>query len=172
MMTTIPSQRMVGQLSFNLIPKMYLYISLRECCKVILIAGIKTHLPPPHTPSTHILDLQKILHEEKESSREEGWKFLRKNDLCEVWCKNEEDKPVHLIKVRGRARSLVVFAIIVLSFGYIKFGAIVCSSFVLVVNLITQLKSLQLLFKHVTSISDEPPSAGLPLLSRYTSRQK
>ena len=84
---------------------------------MILIAGIKTYLSPSHTPSTHILDLQKILHEEKESSREEGWKFLRKNDLCEVWCKNEEDKPVHLIKVRGRARSLVVFDIIVLSFG-------------------------------------------------------
>ncbi|XP_064385643.1 START domain-containing protein 10-like [Halichondria panicea] len=43
-------------------------------------------------------DLQKILHEEKESSREEGWKFLRKNDLCEIWWKNEEDTPVHLIK--------------------------------------------------------------------------
>ncbi len=37
----------------------------------------------------------------------EGWKFLRKNDLCEVWWKDEEDKPVHLIKVRGQSSFII-----------------------------------------------------------------
>ena len=44
-------------------------------------------------------DLQKILHEEKSNSRDEGWVFLNKTDLHEVWKKTERDKPVHLIKV-------------------------------------------------------------------------
>ena len=51
------------------------------------------------------LDLQKILHEEQNNSAEEGWSFVKRNESCEIWRKNERDKPVHLIKVsRERER--------------------------------------------------------------------
>lgn len=43
-------------------------------------------------------DLQKILHEEQNNSAEEGWSFVKRNESCEIWRKNERDKPVHLIK--------------------------------------------------------------------------
>ena len=44
-------------------------------------------------------DIQRLLKEEKASSSDEGWKSLKKNDLCETWKKNEPDKPVNLVKV-------------------------------------------------------------------------
>ena len=45
-------------------------------------------------------DIQKILHEEQNNSTEEGWSFVKRTEQCEIWRKNERDKPVHLIKVR------------------------------------------------------------------------
>lgn len=46
-----------------------------------------------------VSDIQKILHEEQNNSAEEGWAFMKRNEFCEIWRKNERDKPVHLIKV-------------------------------------------------------------------------
>jgi hypothetical protein len=48
--------------------------------------------------------LQKILHEEQNNSAEEGWSFVKRTESCEIWRKNERDKPVHLIKVGERGR--------------------------------------------------------------------
>ena len=47
-----------------------------------------------------VVDIQKILQEEQSNKPEDGWSFVKKTDFCEVWRKNERDKPVHLIKVR------------------------------------------------------------------------
>lgn len=46
--------------------------------------------------------MQKILHEEQNNSAEEGWSFVKRTESCEIWRKNERDKPVHLIKVSER----------------------------------------------------------------------
>ena len=48
--------------------------------------------------------MQKILHEEQNNSTEEGWSFVKRTEFCEIWRKNERDKPVHLIKVSERKR--------------------------------------------------------------------
>ena len=53
---------------------------------------------------TYLSDIQKILHEEQNNSVEEGWSFVRRNNFCEIWKKNERDKPVHLIKVSSSLR--------------------------------------------------------------------
>ena len=53
-----------------------------------------------------LLDLQKILHEEQNNSTEEGWSFVKRTEFCEIWRKNERDKPVHLIKVSEREREI------------------------------------------------------------------
>ena len=58
-----------------------------------------------HNYNTHniiflyTLDLQKILHEEKCSDSNEGWKFVTRSKYSEVWRKSDASKPVHLIKV-------------------------------------------------------------------------
>ena len=39
------------------------------------------------------------MHTERSTDREEGWTFVKKNDLHEVWKKIDPDRPVHLIKV-------------------------------------------------------------------------
>ena len=46
-----------------------------------------------------LVDLEKILHVERSTSREEGWTFVKKSDVYEVWRKADPDRPVHLIRV-------------------------------------------------------------------------
>ena len=55
-----------------------------------------------HTYCSFILaaDIEKLLHEEQDYSEADGWKFLSKNDFCEVWRKAEENQSAHLVKVR------------------------------------------------------------------------
>lgn len=48
------------------------------------------------------VDIEKLLKEEADSSRESGWKIVSKSDLVEVWSKSEESQSVHLVKVRSR----------------------------------------------------------------------
>lgn len=45
------------------------------------------------------LDLEKILHAEQSTSKEEGWIFVKHSELYEVWRRVDPDRPVHLIKV-------------------------------------------------------------------------
>ena len=44
-------------------------------------------------------DIQKLLEEESDTSKESGWKAISKSDLVETWSKSEENQSVHLIKV-------------------------------------------------------------------------
>ena len=47
-----------------------------------------------------IADIQKLLEEERNTSKESGWKATSKSDLVETWSKSEENQSVHLVKVR------------------------------------------------------------------------
>ena len=47
-----------------------------------------------------IIDIQKLLEEERNTSKESGWKSTSKSDLVETWSKSEENESVHLVKVR------------------------------------------------------------------------
>ncbi len=44
--------------------------------------------------------MERVLREEKSFSAEDGWIFLKKDDLNEVWRKKDPNKPDNLIKVR------------------------------------------------------------------------
>ena len=46
------------------------------------------------------IDIQKLLEEERDTSKESGWKATSKSDLVETWSKSEENESVHLVKVR------------------------------------------------------------------------
>lgn len=54
--------------------------------------GTDRSFPPP--------DMERVLREEKSFSAEDGWIFLKKDDLNEVWRKKDPNKPDNLIKVR------------------------------------------------------------------------
>lgn len=44
-------------------------------------------------------DLQQILHEESCNDAAEGWQFVRRTDLAEIWKKTDDASPIQLIKV-------------------------------------------------------------------------
>lgn len=44
-------------------------------------------------------DLEKVLHYEQSTASDEGWMFMKKTDLYEVWRRADPDHPVHLVKV-------------------------------------------------------------------------
>jgi hypothetical protein len=49
-----------------------------------------------------IVDIDKLLEEERNTSKDSGWKAVSKSDLVETWSKSEENQSVHLVKVRFR----------------------------------------------------------------------
>ena len=46
-----------------------------------------------------LIDVQRLLEEEREDSAESGWKVMNKSELAETWRKAESTQNVHLIKV-------------------------------------------------------------------------
>ena len=54
-------------------------------------------------------DLAKIIHEESSTSKEEGWTFVKKSDVCEVWRKIDPNHTLHLIKVKNLTEFLTQF---------------------------------------------------------------
>jgi hypothetical protein len=47
-----------------------------------------------------MVDIDKLLEEERNTSKDSGWKAVSKSDLVETWSKSEENQSVHLVKVR------------------------------------------------------------------------
>lgn len=64
-----------------------------------IVGSVKSERPDNWVTFSVFLDLEKILHAERSTAREEGWTFLKKTDLYEVWKRVDSDRPVHLVKV-------------------------------------------------------------------------